>query len=118
MNDPVEFFYDYNPPINENTTNVCDVTAATIIVSKEDDDESIFNQTAATIIVNPDGSEQFQAREFDQLYKEMAMLRQRNFELTQQIENMELRDESNNVRIQKLENTVSKLLKYVNTRGN
>lgn len=100
---------------------ICDITAATIIIDK-DDDEYDLNQTAATIIINPcnydTNNEVYQLRnEMQQLRNEISGLRQRDSAFTRQIQNLECREECTNARIENLENTVAELVRYINTKG-
>ena len=107
MHDPTEAKED-------DGAGICDITAATIIIDK-DDDEYDLNQTAATIIINP--CEYDTNNEVYQLRNEISGLRQRDSALTRQIQNLECREECTNARIENLENTVAELMRYINTKG-
>ena len=108
------FMHDPTEAKEDDGAGICDITAATIIIDK-DDDEYDLNQTAATIIINP--CEYDTNNEVYQLRNEISGLRQRDSALTRQIQNLECREECTNARIENLENTVAELMRYINTKG-
>lgn len=117
-----EIFFPIYPKVKDDDVTICDKTAATIIIEKDDDDEHDLNQTAATIIINPydyaTNNEVYQLKEeLEQLRNEVYEVRQQNSALLHKIQHMECRDDCNHTRIEKLEKTVSKLVRYINAKG-